>query len=307
MPYLTDVGEITNLITSLSEESEILWVDTEVADYKSKKSRLSLIQILVDPRDITGQQTYVLDVLDKPKITDFFIDKIMANEDIEKVFHNASYDLRFLGKTTAKNVTCTLEMAKKLPYYLLPVPNLTLQTLATQLCKFDDVDKEEQTSDWGKRPLTQKQLDYAHKDPIYLAYIYRALLQISTKNNPDPATEDLNALAKRYQEIEHYWKLLDSEMTALQERIKKAMQTQSISETADFKLSVSERKTLKTNFAKLAELVQNRGLELDFSITLTKILQEVIGDAINDLQVDVEKTTVCRLTTKFSDNEERNE
>jgi len=85
------------------------------------------------------------------------------------------------------------------------------------------------------------------------------------------------------------------------------MQTQSISETTDFKLSVSERKTLKTNFAKLAELVQNRGLELDFSITLTKILQEVIGDAINDLQVDVEKTTVCRLTTKFSDNEERNE
>jgi len=39
----------------------------------------------------------------------------MLNPAIEKVFHQASYDLKFLGKTKAKNVTCTLEMA--IPYY----------------------------------------------------------------------------------------------------------------------------------------------------------------------------------------------
>lgn len=306
MPYLTDVEEIRNQIARLAE-SKIIWVDTEVADYKSKKPKLSLIQVLADPRDITGQQTYVLDVLDQPEITEFFIDEIMGDEEIEKVFHNASYDLRFLGKTTAKNVTCTLEMAKKLPYYLLPVPNFSLKTLASQICKFSDVDKEEQGSDWGKRPLTEKQLDYAHKDPVYLAHIYRVLLHQVNKNNPDPATEDLNTLAKRYQEIEHYWKLLDSEMTALQERIKKAMQAQNLAETPSFKISISERKTLKTGFAKLAEIVQSRGLDLDFSITLTKVLQEVLGDAMEELAVDVEKTTVCRLTTKFSENEDSDE
>ncbi|MCT7952392.1 ribonuclease D [Ancylothrix sp. C2] len=306
MPYLTDADDMRNVIAKVSQ-FQILWIDTEVADYKSKKPRLSLIQVLADPRDLTGQQTYVFDVLDKPQITELFIDEIMADEEIEKVFHNASYDLRFLGKTTAKNVTCTLEMAKKLPYYLLPVPNLSLKTLASQICKFSEVDKEEQGSNWGKRPLTEKQLEYAHKDPVYLAHVYRVLLHLLNKNNPDPATENLNILAKRYQEIEHYWKLLDSEMTALQERIKKAMQAQSLSETTEFKLSVSERKTLKTGFAKLAELAQSRGLELDFSITLTKVLQEVLGDAMDELAVDVEKTTVCRLTTKFSDNEESNE
>ena len=117
MPYFTDADESRNVIAKVCK-FQILWIDTEVADYKSKKPRLSLIQVLADPRDITGQQTYVLDVLDKPDITELFIDEIMADEEIEKVFHNASYDLRFLGKTTAKNVTCTLEMAKKLPYYL---------------------------------------------------------------------------------------------------------------------------------------------------------------------------------------------
>jgi len=206
MPYLTDANDIKFKIDEYSK-AEILWMDTEVADYQTRKPKLSLIQVLDDPNDMTGEQVDILDILDQPKLVDYFVDKVMANSSIEKVFHNASYDLKLLGKTKAKNTTCTLDIAKKLPYYLLQLPNLQLKTLAEQLCYFPPIDKSEQVSNWGVRPLTASQLFYAKMDSVYVAQVHHQLLKLSRKSNPDPATEDLTALAQRYREIEHQWKL----------------------------------------------------------------------------------------------------
>ncbi|NEP43769.1 MAG: ribonuclease D, partial [Okeania sp. SIO2H7] len=128
MFYLRERKDIEEAI-ALFSTAKILWVDTEVADYKSRQPRLSLIQVLTDGGEIRGDRVYLLDVLDSQENADIFIKKIMTNSQIEKVFHNAKYDVKFLGKKAAKNITCTLEIAKKLPYYLLPLPNLTLKTL----------------------------------------------------------------------------------------------------------------------------------------------------------------------------------
>ena len=138
MPYLTAASEIRSLIAEYTK-AKTLWIDTEVADYKSRNPRLSLIQILDNPQDMSGDSVYLLDVLDQPDMIADFVEKIMVNPAIEKVFHNASYDLKFLGTKKAKNITCTLEMAKKIPYYLLPLPNYQLKTLATELCKFNNI------------------------------------------------------------------------------------------------------------------------------------------------------------------------
>ncbi|HEY9602481.1 MAG TPA: ribonuclease D, partial [Allocoleopsis sp.] len=139
MPYLTDARDIKNRIFEYTQ-AEVLWLDTEVAEYQSRKPRLSLIQILSEPHDMTGEHVDILDVLDQPELIEYFSDRIMATAAIEKVFHNASYDLKLLGKTKAKSITCTLELAKQLPYYLLQVPNLQLKTLAEQLCYFPPID-----------------------------------------------------------------------------------------------------------------------------------------------------------------------
>lgn len=56
------------------------------------KPRLSLIQVLADPHDLTGESTDILDVLDRNDLVRYFVDQIMANSQIEKLFHNASYD-----------------------------------------------------------------------------------------------------------------------------------------------------------------------------------------------------------------------
>ncbi|MFQ4141136.1 ribonuclease D [Chlorogloeopsis sp. ULAP02] len=302
MPYLTSASAIRSLIFEYTNTST-LWIDTEVADYNSRNPRLSLIQVLDDPKDMTGDRIHVLDVLEQPDVVIDFIDQIMVNPVIEKVFHNASYDLKFLGNKKAKNITCTLEMAKKIPYYILPLSDYQLKTLASKLCNFQYIDKQEQSSDWGQRPLSEEQIEYAYLDCIYLAQVHMRLLELAQQSNPNPVTEDLIALAARYQEIEQQWKLLNSEFEHLQQRIKQAMQAQNLSETLDFKLTSYERTTVKVSFVELARLVQTEGIVLDFPLTLTQKLQKDLGKNLEQLSADVEKITAWRLTMKTSESD----
>ncbi|MEC4814186.1 MAG: DNA translocase FtsK [Scytonema sp. PMC 1069.18] len=181
MQYLTEKTAIQAEIEKFALAKK-LWLDTEIADWKTYSPRLSLIQVLADPTDRTGEFSYILDVLNKPEIVLYFIQQVVVNPKIEKVFHNASFDLKYLGGELAKNVTCTLKLARKIKREVLKVTNLQLKTLAVELCQFSNVDKEEQGSDWGRRPLTQKQLHYAAMDTVYLAAVHRRLLEIS---NPE--------------------------------------------------------------------------------------------------------------------------
>jgi ribonuclease D len=300
MPYLTDARKIQAKISEYTQ-AQTLWIDTEVADYQSRNPRLSLIQVLDDPYDMSGDRVYLLDVLDQSDIIGEFIAQIMLNPDIEKVFHNASYDLKLLGNKKAKNIICTLDIAKNIPFYLLPLPNYQLKTLASLLCDFHNIDKQEQTSDWGKRPLTEEQIDYAYLDCIYLAQVHLKLLEIQAQMNPDPTTEDLALLGARYSQVEQQSQLLNSELEHLQERIKKAMQAQDVSETSYCKLTSYQRQTVKVAFAELVRLVETQGISLDFPITLTQKLQKDLGNNLEQLSVDIDETTAWRLTAKKND------
>ncbi len=327
MPYFTDPQKIKPIIAKYAQ-AKILWLDTEVADYQTSKPRLSLIQVLdnstnitenylsdkpsyttkkavantpVSALSLTAEQVCILDVLNQPKLVDEFIKTIMVNSEIEKVFHNASYDLRLLGKGKAKNISCTLEMAKKLPYSLVPLPNHKLQTLVEKLCYLPAVDKTEQESDWGRRPLTTNQLNYAKMDPVYVAQVHQRLLELI---EPDPAQEDIEALILRYRQIEERWKQLDAEVSYIKDRIKAAMQAQKVSNQAGFKLASSKRTTKKVPFEQLANLTQSLGIELDLSVTLTKALQQELGEAIKELPVQEEVSTSWRLSIEQQKDEE---
>lgn len=303
MPYLTSASEIRSLVAEYTKVS-ILWIDTEVADYKSRNSRLSLIQVLDNPIDLSGDRIFLLDVLNQPDVVDEFINQIMVNPAIEKVFHNATFDVKFLGNKKAKNITCTLEIAKKIPYYVLPLADYQLKTLATELCNFQNIDKQQQSSDWGRRPLTEEQIEYAYLDCIYLAQVHLRLIELNKQINDDPTREDLTLLNARYIQLEQQWKLLNSEFEHLQERIKKAMLAQDLSETSYFKLTPYERTTVKVPFIQLAKLVQTQDINLDFPITLTQKLQKDLGENLEQLSVDIEKTSAWRLSAKTQESDE---
>ncbi|PSB28420.1 3'-5' exonuclease [filamentous cyanobacterium Phorm 46] len=293
MPYLTAANDIKALIAKFAQ-AKILWVDTEIADYKSNP-RLSLIQVLADSTDSTGDATFLLDVLDKPELAKDFVNKIMVNPDIEKVLHNSSYDIRFLGNDDAQNVTCTLKMARKIPAYILPLPNRQLKTLIETLCGIAYVDKTEQGGDWAKRPLTQKQLEYAKMDAVYLAQVHQRLLEILAQCYPEPATENLRALGEKYQKIEAQWKPLDSEIAEVKERFKAGMMAQQIKDTSYFDLSSSI--TMKVDFMTLAKLTQTEGIELNFPVTLTKEIQKQLGEIITHPSLEVEDIASWRLNS----------
>ncbi|HEY9602509.1 MAG TPA: DNA translocase FtsK, partial [Allocoleopsis sp.] len=195
MSYLTQTADIQVFINQIAS-AKTLWLDTEVADWQTPNPRLSLIQVLADPKDLTGDAAYILDVLDKPSLVVSFVNQIMANPEIEKVFHNANFDLKFLGKHQARNVTCTFKMVNKLTkkhrFDRLNVSNKQLKTLAVELCNFSEVDKGEQQSDWGQRPLTDKQLKYAKMDTVYLAQVHRRLLE---RIQPDAVSKIFNTQA----------------------------------------------------------------------------------------------------------------
>lgn len=294
MLYLQNADEIIAILAKYVE-AKILWIDTEVADFLTRSPRLSLIQILDNSSDKTGQNVTILDVIEQPEIIDIFIKQIMFNPAIEKVFHHANYDLKYLGKTKVKNVTCTLEMAKKIPHYILPLPNLSLKTLAEALCNIPEVDKSQQISDWGQRPLTDTQLNYAKMDPVYLAMVHHQLLQLTCLSNPDPAVEDVAALAERYSELKQQLQVLDSEFTHVESRLKTAMQAQNLSEINDLKLLQSNRKTVKVEFSQLVKVTQEYGLGLDFPIALTQKLQKQLGEIIAQLSLQVETSSSWRL------------
>ena len=300
MQYLTEAEAIRRAI-AYYKTAKTLWLDTEVADYQTEP-KLSLIQILDDSSDRLGEHVTILDVLHQPELVEEFVDKIMLNSTIEKVFHNASYDLQFLSK--APNVTCTLKMAANIPYYLVPLPNRRLKTLAEHLCHFEQVDSTEQTGDWGKRPLSDRQLLYAKMDPVYVAQVHDRLLHLSELIEPDPESEDLAALTLRYRQIEERWKQVNTEMEHLKKRLKQAMETQAVSEVAGFKLSHSRRTKKQVSFTQLAAVVEAVNLDVDFSIELTKEIQKQLAEVLEQLPIEEETTTYSRLTVKEAEADE---
>lgn len=303
MRYLIEADEITEAIDRYTQ-AKTLWLDTEVADYDTKSPRLSLIQILDDSTDIKGDRVVILDVLDRPELADEFIEKIAVNPSIEKVFHNATYDIQFLGKRRAKNVNCTLKMAQKIPYYLVPLRDRKLKTIAEQLCHFPTIDKSEQVGDWGQRPLTKKQLNYAKMDPVYVAAVHHRLLQISQLIEPLPETENINELTLRYRQIEHDWKQLDSEIEHLKDRLKSAMNYRNIPEIDGFKLSEQKRTMKQIDFNDLATIARATGIEVNFPIKLTKELQKKLADIIEKLPIEEETKTILSLKVKEIEDEE---
>jgi ribonuclease D len=276
-------------------QSRRLWLDTEVADCFTASPRLSLIQVATVPEP---EDAVVLDVLDRPELVEEFIEAIMADRAIEKVFHNASFDLRFLGKQRANNVTCTLKLARSLPKDLLPVENHKLKTLAEYMIPAADVDKSEQASDWGRRPLRSSQLHYARMDVVYLGLVHQGLLAVQSLVTAAAAQPgDIDQISSRYRVLEATLKPLLAERDRLKEQLQILMTAQSLLETKDYQLKIQQRQTKKCSLRQLASLVIQA--DWDVQIALSKEMQQQLGEAIDRLDIQTESSASQSLRPKF--------
>ena len=145
-------------------------IDTEFMRDKTYYAKLCLIQ-LAYPDQGKDSFTLIDPLAEKISLQPFF--ELLAKESVVKVFHSGRQDLEIFFNKTGK----------------LPKPLFDTQ-IAAMVCGFGDqvayetlvnqiaekrVDKSSRFTDWSKRPLTDKQVNYALSDVTFLRNIYEKL------------------------------------------------------------------------------------------------------------------------------------
>jgi ribonuclease D len=172
MDVIEKTTDLAAVCASL-RESDYVTVDTEFMRSNTYWPKLCLIQIAGD------DGAWAIDPLAHGLSLAPFVD-LMADEKVLKVLHAARQDMEiFLHDFGA-----------------LPTPIFDTQ-VAAMVAGFGDsvgyetlvnhftrarVDKSSRFTDWSRRPLTQKQVQYALGDVIHLRDIYTGLAKILAKN-----------------------------------------------------------------------------------------------------------------------------
>ena len=134
------------------------------------RDEVCLVQICDDKKNIC---------LVKPNInqTPPNLSRLLSATNVIKVFHFAISDVAFLKTSLNINVSpfcCTKVMSKLIRTY---TSNHGLQDLILEILG-KQINKEQQQSNWDTSELSQKQLEYAANDVLYLIEIYRKLIEM---------------------------------------------------------------------------------------------------------------------------------
>lgn len=184
----------------LFQHSRFLCIDTEFHRETTYYPELALIQLG------DGKHTVCIDPL---PLTDFEpLLELFRNTNIIKVFHAAGQDLEIFHHD----------------FGCLPDPIFDTQIAATLLgygeqigyaalvktCLHVDLDKSQTRTDWIKRPLNPKQLEYAANDVIYLAQLFPDMeRQLQERGRLNWLAEDFALLSQNQNylvEIDNIWR-----------------------------------------------------------------------------------------------------
>jgi ribonuclease D len=165
--YIKTFEELEKAALKWNKCSKIA-IDTEFDDNNNYYGRhLCLVQIY-DKDQIYLIDTVKLEGNIKPLLL------VLENPNVEKLFHSSSSDLIVVGdvyKCSIKNIQDTALMYR----FLLKSNNdIGLQSLVEEKLGIE-LEKQEQVSDWAKRPLSKSQLIYAATDVIYLFELFEIL------------------------------------------------------------------------------------------------------------------------------------
>ncbi|MBD1145308.1 ribonuclease D [Pelagibacterales bacterium SAG-MED34] len=150
--------------------SDKIAIDCEFTGLNIQRDRLCLLQIS------SGKNDAHIIQLNKDNYNAPNLKNVLANENINKLFHFARADLLFIKKyleVDIKNVNCTKIMSKIARSYS---DKHGLKDLIKEFIGID-VSKQLQTSDFGG-DLSEKQIKYCAQDVVYLHKIYDSLKKI---------------------------------------------------------------------------------------------------------------------------------
>ena len=151
-------------------------IDTEAMGLDPARDRLCLIQIFDGETDCHMVQ------FENSKTESPNLIKLLNDENIQKIFHYARFDMATLKhalNTDVKNVYCTKIASKIARTY---TNNHGLKDLCKELLGVE-ISKKQQSSDWGSSSLSKEQIAYAANDVIYLHRIKNKLDEMLVREN----------------------------------------------------------------------------------------------------------------------------
>ena len=137
-------------------------IDTETMGLNLNRDRLCLVQVCFGD-DIA----HLIQLSKQPKEKPKNLIKLLQNKTITKIFHYGRFDLAMLNKNVGPVVG---------PIYCTKIASKLSRTFGAKhglkdLCKDllnIELDKFNQTSDWGTKKLSKDQLAYAAQDVLFL-------------------------------------------------------------------------------------------------------------------------------------------
>jgi len=169
-------------------KAEVLAIDTEFVRTRTLYPKLGLLQIF------DGEQLALIDPIAIDDLSPFW--QLLTNDNIIKVLHACSEDLEvFLTSANCKPVN--LIDSQIMMSFLGHGLSMGYAAMVAHYTGIE-LDKSESRTDWTKRPLTQKQLDYASADVDYLFQIYPKLMrEIEAAGRFDFAKQESQLLIER--------------------------------------------------------------------------------------------------------------
>ena len=145
-----------NCLDELRKQPKLA-LDIEANSLHAYREQVCLIQISIPNHD------FIVDPLAEFSID--ALEPILANRDVEKIFHASEYDLILLKQNygwEVNNLFDTMWAARILGHHNMGLAGFLGEFYGVQM------EKKFQRADWKKRPLSVEQLTYAQTDTHYL-------------------------------------------------------------------------------------------------------------------------------------------
>lgn len=161
--YIDSPSALQEVVSAASAEP-LVAVDTEAASFHRYVDRVYLIQLS------TRRETAIVDPLAIPDLAP--LGELLANPRVEKVFHDADYDLRTLDRDYSFHARYLFDT--RIAAQLAGEPSIGLAALVLKYLGIT-LAKAHQRADWSQRPLTPAMLAYAAADTHHLPALRDAM------------------------------------------------------------------------------------------------------------------------------------
>ncbi|MGB0937688.1 MAG: ribonuclease D [Colwellia sp.] len=218
--YVEDKASLDLLCERLAK-AEVLAIDTEFVRTRTLYPKLGLLQVY------DGNELALIDPVTIEDLSPFW--QLLTNDKIVKVLHACSEDLEvFLHSGSTETNQCKPVNLIDSQIVMSFLGHGLSMGYAAMVKHYTGVelDKSESRTDWLKRPLTVKQLDYASADVEYLYQIYPQMIKdINEKGWLEQALQESQSLIEKkclpidentlYKNIKMNWRLNPKQLNTL--------------------------------------------------------------------------------------------